>query len=209
MPVQTSPIAQPVFCDMGTGPFPVGTQPGHATHHPLLSSTKAGNGSELHHSVPAQACQRMNLTFPYNYTLHLQQLICTAQLDSWSNTKMHCRKTRQNRCIFSRIFFHTFLLGSTSSGHAEMQTHSASPSSLNSQTRPAPQCFFAHGSAEHQAADVKTYASNSIHLFQVRLKPVKQAVQMDGNKNVTKNLRKQHSNKKTYFSHTCSVVFLV
>ena len=170
MPIQTSPLAQPVFCDKGTGPFPVITWPGHAAHHPLLPSNKAGNGLELHlmltlPAVPAQACQRMNLTFPYNYTVHLQQPICTAQLDSRSYTKMHCWKTIQNRCILSRIFLHTFLLGSTSSGHAEIQTHSASPASVNSQTRPAPQCFLAHGSAEHQAIDVKTHASTSIHLF--------------------------------------------
>jgi hypothetical protein len=150
----------------------------------------------------------MNLTFPYNYTVHLQQPICTAQLDSWSNIKMHCWKTRQNRCILSTIFLHTFLLGSTSSGHVEIQTHSASPASVNSQTRPAPQCFFAHGSAEHQAIDVKTHAGTSIHLFYVRLKLVKQAVQIDGNKNVTRTVCKQHSNKNTYFSHVCSVVFL-
>lgn len=77
---------------------------------------------------------------------------------------------KQNRCIFSKIF-HTFLLGSTSSGHAEIQTHAASPSSVNSQTRPAPQCFFAHGSAEYKTRrrniHTKTYASTSINLFYV------------------------------------------
>jgi len=56
MPIQTSPMAQPVFCDMGTGPFPVVIWPGHAAHHPLLSSTKVRNGSELYLTSPRFAC---------------------------------------------------------------------------------------------------------------------------------------------------------
>jgi len=57
MPIQTSPMAQPVFCDMGTGPFPVVIRPEHAAHHPLLSSTKVGNGFG---AIPLCACTGMS-----------------------------------------------------------------------------------------------------------------------------------------------------
>jgi hypothetical protein len=99
----------------------------------------------------------------------------TAEVHSWANKLSVNYKKQMYKYTYCMLFFEilcTFLLGSTSSGHDEIQTHSASPSSVNSQTRPAPQCFLAHGSAEYQTEEISitTHLNTSLNLFNMWLK---------------------------------------
>jgi len=69
MPIQISPTAQQVFWNVGTGLFPVVTRPGHTAHHPLLPSTKVGNGSELHLMSPHCACTGMSIEWNWPFPI--------------------------------------------------------------------------------------------------------------------------------------------